>query len=108
MRRLSLLLLLLVPLAAGCGSEASSLQGSGDALKDASTSRIEWKLEGKGVPDWALMRSTGSIDYANGRGEMVIKGKSDSAPEAHALFIGHDSYLGAEVGGTKYWLKESI
>ena len=33
---------------------ASSLQGSGDALKDASTSRIEWKLEGKGMPDWAF------------------------------------------------------
>ena len=108
MRRLSVLLLLLVPLAAGCGSEASSLQGSGDALKDASSSRIEWKLEGKGMPEWALMRSTGSIDYANGRGEMVIKGKSDSAPEARALFIGRDSYLGAEVGGKTYWMKESI
>ena len=107
MRRLSLLLLLLVPLAAGCGSEPSSLQGSGDALKDASTSRIEWKLEGKGVPEWALMRSTGSIDYANGRGEMVIKGKSDSAPEARALFIGHNSYLGVAVGGTTYWMKSS-
>ena len=108
MRRLSLLLLLFVPLAAGCGSEPASLQGSGDALKDASSSRIEWRLEGKGVPDWALMRSTGSIDYANSRGEMVIKGKSDSAPEARALFIGHDSYLGVKVGGTMYWMKQSI
>ena len=107
MRRLSLLLLLLVPLAAGCGSEPSSLQGSGDALKDASSSRVEWKLEGKGMPDWALMRSTGSIDYANSRGEMVIKGKSDSTPEARALFIGHDSYLGVKVGDTMYWMKES-
>jgi hypothetical protein len=106
MRRLSLLLLLLlVPLAAGCGSEPSSLQGSDDALNDASSSRIEWKLEGEGVPDWAVMRSTGSIDYANSRGEMVIKGKSDSAPEARALFIGNDSYLGVEVGGTTYWMK---
>jgi hypothetical protein len=108
MRRLSLLLLLLVPLAAGCGSEPSSLQGSDDALKEASSSRIEWKLEGKGVPDWALMRSTGSIDYANGRGEMVIQGKNDSAPEARVVFTGDDSYLGAEVGGTTYWMKESI
>ena len=108
MRRLSVLLLLLVPLAAGCGSEPSSLKGSGDALKDASSSRIEWKLDGRGVPDWASMRSTGSIDYANGRGEMVIKGKSDSAPEARALFIGRDSYLGVEVAGKRYWMKESI
>ena len=108
MRRLSLLLLLLVPLAAGCGSEPSSLQGSDDALTDASSSRIEWKLEGTGVPEWAVMRSTGSIDYANGRGEMVIKGKSDSAPEGRVLFIGRDSYLGAEVGDKMYWMKESI
>jgi hypothetical protein len=108
MRRLSVLLLLLVPVAVGCGSEASSLQGSGDALKDVSSSRVEWKLEGKGVPNWALMRSTGSIDYATGRGEMVIKGKSDSAADARGLFIGHDSYLGVEVGGTTYWLKSSV
>jgi hypothetical protein len=108
MRRLSLLLLLvLVPLAAGCGSEPSALQGSDDALNDASSSRVEWKLEGKGVPDWALLRSTGSIDYAHNRGEMVIKGKSDSALEARGLFVGGDAYLGVNVGGTMYWLKES-
>jgi hypothetical protein len=100
-------MLFLASLAAGCGSEAVSLQGSDDALRDASSSRIEWKLDGKSLPDWAVMRSTGSIDYANGRGEMVIQGKSDSAPEARALFIGHDSYLGVEVGGTMYWMKES-
>jgi hypothetical protein len=106
MRRLPLLLLLLVPLAVGCGSEAGSLQGSDDAPKDASSSRIEWKLEGKNVPEWALMRSSGSIDYENGRGEIVIKGKSDS--EGRVLFIGHDSYLGVEVDGTTYWMKQSI
>ncbi len=108
MKGILVVLLALAPLAAGCGSEAASLQGSDQALRDASTSRIEWKMEGKGVPDWALWRSTGLIDYANGRGEMVIKGKSDSAPAADALFVGHDSYLGAEVDGTKYWLKQTI
>jgi hypothetical protein len=107
MRRLSLLLLLLVPLAAGCGSEPSSLQGSDDALKDASSSRVELNLEGKGMPDWGLMRSTGSIDYANSRGELLFTGKSDSTPEARALFVGGDSYLGAKVGDTMYWVKES-
>jgi hypothetical protein len=107
MRRLSLLLLLLVPIAAGCGSEPSSLQGSGDALKDASSSRVELKLEGNGMPDWGLMRSTGSIDYANSRGELVFTGKSDSTPEARALFVGRDSYLGAKAGDTMYWVKES-
>jgi hypothetical protein len=109
MRRFGLaLLLLLVPLAAGCGSDPSSFQGSGDALKDASSSRVEWKTEGKSLPDWALMRATGSIDYANGRGELVIKGKSDEAPAAHALYLGHDAYMGAEVGGSSYWMKSSV
>jgi hypothetical protein len=109
MRRLRLsLFLLLVPLGAGCGSEPASLQGSDDALKDASTSRVEWKMEGKGMPDWGPWRSNGLLDYAKGRGEMVFKGKSDSAPVARALFIGHDSYLGAEVAGTMYWVKQTV
>jgi len=94
-------------LSAGCGAEASSLQGSDDALKDASSSRIEWKEEGKGMPDWALVRATGSMDYAHRRGEMVIRGKSDSAPEARAVLIGHDAYLGVAVGPKTYWLKQS-
>jgi hypothetical protein len=107
MRRLSVLLLLLVPFAAGCGSDPGSQQGSGDALKDASSSRVELKLEGKGIIDWGLMRSTGSIDYANSRGELAFTGKSDSTPEARALIVGRDSYLGAKVGDTMYWVKES-
>jgi hypothetical protein len=108
MRGPLLVLLALALLAAGCGSDPSSFQGSGDALKDASTSRVEWRMEGKGVPDWALMRGTGSIDYANGRGEVVFKGNSDSGSEARALFIGRDSYLGVEVDGKMHWLKQSV
>jgi hypothetical protein len=107
MRRLSLLLLLLlVPLAAGCGSEPASLQGSDDALKNASTSRVEWKLEGGAVPYWALFGSTGSIDYANDRGELVFTG-NDSEPDARVVFLGRDGYLGARVGDTMYWEKQS-
>ena len=107
MRRLSVLLFLLLPLAAGCGSDPSSLQGSGDALKNASSSRVELKLEGRGMPDWGLMSATGSIDYANKRGELVFTGKSDSTPEARALIVGRDAYLGAKVGDTMYWVNES-
>ena len=109
MRRFGLaLLLFLVPLASACGSDPSSFEGSGDALKDASSSRVEWRTEGKTLPAWAVLRATGSVDYANGRGEIVIKGPSDAAPAARALFIGHDAYMGAEVGGSSYWLKSSI
>jgi hypothetical protein len=104
-RRL-LLAVFLLPLAAGCGSESASLQGSDDALKEASTSRVEFKLEGKGVPYLALLRSTGSIDYANGRGEMVFAG-GDSKSDARVLFVGHDGYFGTKVGGTMYWVKSS-
>lgn len=103
--------LLLVPftlLAAGCGSEPSSLDGSENALKDASSSRIEWKMEGENVPEWASMRSTGSIDYAKSRGELVLHGESDSAPEARLVLVGRDSYMGVEVGGTMHWLKQSV
>jgi hypothetical protein len=105
MRRL-LVTLFLVPLAAGCGSESASLQGSDDALKDASTSRVEFKLEGKGVAYLASFTSAGSIDYANGRGEMVFTG-GDSKSDARVLFVGHDGYFGAKVGGTMYWVKSS-
>jgi hypothetical protein len=108
MRGLLVVLLALAALAAGCGSEPASLQGSDDALKEASTSRVEWSLEGKGMLDWGPWRSSGLIDYAKGRGEMVFKGKSDSAPVARALFIGHDSYLGAKVAGTMYWVKQTV
>lgn len=106
MRRL-LLTLFLVPLAAGCGSESASLQGSDDAVKDASTSRVEFKLEGKGgVPYLSLLRSTGSVDYANDRGELVFPG-GDSKSDARLVFVGHDGYFGAKVGGTMYWVKSS-
>jgi hypothetical protein len=101
-------LLALVPLAAGCGSDPSAFEGSDDALKDASSSRIEWKIEGEDIPVLGLLRATGAIDYANSRGEMDITGKSGSGPKAHGLFIGHDSYLGVKVGGTTYWLKQSV
>jgi hypothetical protein len=110
MRRLGwslLVLLAIAPLSAGCGTEAGSLHGSGDAPNDASSSRIEWKEEGKGMPEWALTRATGSMDYAHRRGEMVIKGKSDSAPEARAVLIDHHAYLGVAVGPKTYWLKQS-
>jgi hypothetical protein len=102
---------LVVPLAlfaAGCGTEPSSFEGSDDALKDASTSRMEWRFEGAGARDFGVWRLSGLIDYANSRGDMVIKGKSDSAPEARAIFVGRNTYLGAKIDGTMYWQKDIV
>lgn len=108
MKGLLLVLLALAPLAAGCGSDPSSFEGSGDALKDASSSRIDWRMEGKSLPDWARLTATGSVDYANGRGELDLEGKSDSASPAHILYIGHDAYMGVEFAGSSYWVKQSV
>lgn len=106
--RWSLLLAAVILLVAGCGSDPASLEGSDDALKDASSSRIEWKMEGEHVPEWFSMRSTGSFDYAKNRAELVMHGESDSAPEARLVLVGRDSYIGIEVGGTMHWLKQSV
>jgi hypothetical protein len=106
--RWALLIVPLTLLVGGCGSEPGSLEGSDDALKDASSSRIEWKVEGKNLSAWASMRYTGSIDYAKNRGEMVMKGASDSAPEARLVLVGRDSYIGVEIDGTIRWLKQSV
>ena len=106
--RWPLLLTAATLLVAGCGSEPASFEGSDDALKDASSSRVEWKMEGKDVPEWASMRSTGSIDYAKNRAELVMHGESDSAPEARLLLVDRDSYMGVEAGGTMHWLKQEV
>jgi hypothetical protein len=108
MRALLLALLALVPLAAGCGTDPSSFEGSDDALRDASTSRMEWRFEGPQAPAWGGWRLSGVIDYANSRGDIVINGKSDSAPEARAIFVGRNTYLGAEIDGTMYWQKDIV
>ena len=100
--------LALAALAAGCGSDPSSFEGSGDALENASSSRMELKVEGSNIPAWASMRESGAVDYANGRGELVIKGNSDSGPVAKARLVGHDAYLGVEVAGSMRWMKESV
>jgi hypothetical protein len=108
MKALLVALLVLAPFAAGCGTEPSSFEGSDDALRDASTSRMEWRFEGKGMPAWGRWRLSGLIDYANSRGDLVINGKSDSAPAARAVFVGRNTYLGAEIDGTMYWQKDIV
>ena len=48
-------------LVAGCGSEPSAFDGSGQELKDAGTSRIEWRLEQESG-DWPFSMSGFGLD----------------------------------------------
>jgi hypothetical protein len=101
--------LVLVPVVlflAGCGTAPSSSGGSQPTKNDASTSRVEWTTGGSDVPEWASLTTAGVMDYANNEGELVVKSSSDSPGEMHALFIGRDTYLGANIDGKMRWGKE--
>ena len=105
MRRM-LVLLVLLPAAVGCGAKESSFEGSDEALKNAGTSRVEFRSEGRGELPYRWVMS-GSIDYANQRGEIIIESKEESRG-MRALFIGRDTYLGTVLGGRMVWQKETL
>jgi hypothetical protein len=99
--------LALVPavlLLAGCGTAPSSSEGSGPTKSNASTSRVEWTTQTE-MPAWALT-AAGVMDYANNEGDLVMKSKGDAPGEMHALFVGRDTYLGANIDGKMRWGKE--
>ena len=109
MRR-ALVLLLLLPVAAGCGAKESSIADSEEALKDAGTSRIEWRLEQNSVEWRPSLSGVGTIDYAKERGEVVVvverqKSKESSSQEMRAVYIGRDSYLAVPYRGKTLWQK---
>jgi hypothetical protein len=97
-------------LVAGCGSDPSTFEDSGQELKDAGSSRIEFRLERSG--DWGVSpRGSGSIDFAKDRGELVFvvevpqMGKESRKMEMRSLYIGRDSYLGVPYRGKTLWQK---
>jgi hypothetical protein len=103
--------LALVPIAllvAGCGSEPSAFDKSGEQLKDAGSSRIEWKVE-QAEPKWPFSAAVGSIDYVHNRGELIVGLKSEASPktELRTLFIGRVSYMGAPYRGKVLWQKST-
>jgi hypothetical protein len=106
MRR-ALVLLLLLPVAAGCGAKESSLADSEEALKNAGSSRVDMKVVDSELPPG--FSATGSIDYARDLGELVIRSKSMDRPgsEMRARFIGRTLYTGWTLLGKMRWLKES-
>jgi hypothetical protein len=105
-----LLALVLVPLAAGCGTEAGSRGASdepGPTPTDANSSRIEMSVDGGGAHPLTYAVQ-GAMDYADRRGEFSMSGpKVDSEPAMRLLFIGRDAYVGMKVLGKMRWQKES-
>jgi hypothetical protein len=106
MRR-ALVLLLLLPVAAGCGAKESSFADSEDALKNAASSRVDMNTVHS--ESAFAFSATGSIDYARDRGELVITSKSMdlSGSEMRARFIGRTVYTGWTLLGKVRWLKQS-
>jgi hypothetical protein len=94
-------------LLAGCGSDPSSFEGTSEELKDAGTSRVEWRLE-QDPAETFLPSGMGTIDYAKQRGELVfvVKGrKNKESMEMRALYIGRDSYMAVPYHGKTLWQK---
>ena len=112
MKSLLVALLFLAPLAAGCGAEPSSFEGSDQALQDARTSRVDWRLEESPGADSSFASSgTGSIDFAKDRGQLKVilehrgKGEESKSMELRAVFIGHDTYSEIPYRGKTLWQK---
>jgi len=103
-----LLGLFLLPLAAGCGTEAGSRAASDEPVPtDANSSRIEMSVDGGGAHPMTYVLQ-GAMDYAHHRGEFSMSGpKADSEPGMRLIFIGRDAYVGMKVLGKTRWQKES-
>jgi hypothetical protein len=106
--RTVLMALFLVPLAAGCGTQAGSRGASDEAVPtDANSTRIEMSVDGEGAHPMRYAVQ-GAMDYAHHRGEFSVSGpKADSEPALRLLFIGRDAYVGMKVLGKMRWQRES-
>jgi hypothetical protein len=106
MRR-ALLLVVLVPLAVGCGAKesATGLDGSADAMKDAGSSRVEMKMTMDGAE--FLYSATGTIDYARDRGELLISSSALPGGGMQGRFIGKKLFIGWDLAGKVRWQEQS-
>jgi hypothetical protein len=105
MRR-ALILIVLVPLAVGCGAKKDTFAGAPGAMNDAGSSRIEMTVREK---DHLLFSGTGAIDYSNNRGELVMKTEDKSFFPLGTMrlrFFGRTTYVGWTLRGKLRWMKE--
>jgi hypothetical protein len=106
--RRSLLVIPFIFVAVGCGAKESSLEDSSDAMKDAGSSRIEWRLEGgQELPEFGTYSTRGVVDYSNERGEFVMEKRGVPNTAIEARYIGKDVYFGVALRGKMRWLKNS-
>jgi hypothetical protein len=109
MRR-ALLVLVLVPLTAGCGAaKHGALDKASNAIADAGSSRIEMTFtEGERT----IFTADGAFDYRHDRGRLVMRPTTTSDREAfgdemEARFIGRTMYIGAVRKGKMRWLEDN-
>jgi hypothetical protein len=102
--RRGLVLLVLLPVAAGCGAKESGLAESEKAMERAGSSRVEMTMKSGEGP---IFSGTGSIDYTNNRGEFVFTSKDMPGGEMRARFIGRTSYFGLTLLGKLRWQKQT-
>jgi hypothetical protein len=103
---LLVLVLAIAPVAASCGTEPGSLDGSDEALKDAGSSRIEMDMTTSGEGSNLTYSGGGSMDYAHNRGQLSLIGKV-SGEELHFIVDGPDAYFGMRLLGKVRWQKDA-
>ena len=108
MRRALLLVVVLIPLLAGCGAErGSDLDEAANALSEARTSRVDI---GVASPKGTVFEASGLFDYARDVGELKLTRISDEFGESpfptQMRFIGRDFYTGWSFGDKLRWQKE--
>jgi hypothetical protein len=105
--RRGLVLLLLLPVLAGCGAKPSEdLSGADDAMAKAGTARVEMKLAFAGK---TRMTAEGVFDFERNRGHMLVKPtdpKYEGSFPHEGLFFGRTMYSGWTLLGKKRWVKE--
>jgi hypothetical protein len=105
MRR-ALVLIVLAPLAVGCGAKPSdNLDGTAAAFSDAASSRVEIRVTSG---EKTIFVAAGAFDYERDVGELKVRAAEEIGEPAPDIFrlIGRMVYTGWTIGGKRRWQKE--